>query len=362
MSGSGYGILEPTFWTRGSGKLLRGHPQAQAVCLYLFSAPTATMLGLYYLPVETIRHDVGCTHKAALQALGKIAEVGIAIYDEATETVYVRTMAARRLWLKAGQQIGVDDGRLRLIRRMLSLLPKSPMLGAFYEEYGWWLRLPPNPDLEASRVGGPTPVPTPPPPPPPPPPPTPQGGHVQYQDQGQDHSQEQEQIQDQYPVVAPAAADAAAEPTPPPAGKPVATKSRNRSPRNAKPPAPPESDESATAFKAITEIWIESFRAARGVAPVFTAQEGKQIKLLLKKIDGDVEKTAEMIRTAFQDRWWVTNRACLGDLLHNPNRFLGKRSGPNGQGNLPLDGEGYRPRNNPECEAALGMSPKVMER
>lgn len=56
-----YCRVSPRFWFQGSGKRLRDDPEAQIVALYLLTCPTSTMLGLYYLPMPTLAHDLGMT-------------------------------------------------------------------------------------------------------------------------------------------------------------------------------------------------------------------------------------------------------------------------------------------------------------
>ena len=49
-----YAKVSPAFWTRGSGKRLRGNIHAQLLGLYVVTCPNANMLGIYYLPEPTI--------------------------------------------------------------------------------------------------------------------------------------------------------------------------------------------------------------------------------------------------------------------------------------------------------------------
>ena len=50
-----YAKIRPVFWTRGTGKKLRGDPEAQVVALYLMSAPLSHMTGLAPRRIAYIR-------------------------------------------------------------------------------------------------------------------------------------------------------------------------------------------------------------------------------------------------------------------------------------------------------------------
>ena len=86
-----YSRISCTFWTRGSGKALRGDADAQRVALYLFSAPGGNMIGLFHLALPTLCHEIGIEPRAARKALATLARLEIAHYDEADELVYLPT-------------------------------------------------------------------------------------------------------------------------------------------------------------------------------------------------------------------------------------------------------------------------------
>lgn len=325
MSGGGcYGILEPTFWTRGSGKLLRGKPVAQVVCLYLFSAPTSNMLGLYYLPISTICHDAGLTQKQVTTALKQIEDAKIASYDHDTETVFVYSMAARRLQLKG--TIKAEDSRLKYIHRFLGQLPETPLRKLFDEQYGLTLRLPNWGGAPAQADAVPTPPPGPLDPPSTPPRPPVDGDRDQDQDQDQDQHQEQQQQQEHFGACGGPSSDEqgqqGASSTPPPA--PSKTK-KPRAPRKVveKTETAPEK---IPGYKEVVAVWFEEFERAKGTKPPFDQREGKFVKTLFEKLQ-DPEKIKNVIRAAFEQRWWVQHKCSLRDLSDNPNPFLGQRPG-----------------------------------
>lgn len=136
-----YGVINPTFWTRGTGKQLRGQQLPQLVALYLMSAPTSNMIGLYYLPVAAIAHELGSPLEGASEALSRVVKTGFCKYDAETETVFVTTMARRQLRLEEGEQIPERDNRRAAIEKLLKECSSRLLALAFWEVYEVQLRL-----------------------------------------------------------------------------------------------------------------------------------------------------------------------------------------------------------------------------
>lgn len=147
-----FGKVGPTFWTRGTGKALRGHPEAQIVALYLMSAPTSNMIGLYYLPVEVIAHDTGLPLEGASKGLRRAFEGGFCTYDEASEMVFVHTMAPRQLGLDDGEALSPKDNRVKAIVKLMRECGCTVLLDAFHSLYRDRLCLP-SPWWEAPLKG-----------------------------------------------------------------------------------------------------------------------------------------------------------------------------------------------------------------
>jgi len=137
-----FGKVAPTFWTRGTGLSIRGNHVTQLVALYLMSAPGANMIGLYYLPAQTIAHDVGCPFEGAWEGLRSLSEGAFCRYDGASETVFVRTMARRQLNLDDGEQLSANDKRQIAVVKLMRECGSALLLQAFWEEYRTALRLP----------------------------------------------------------------------------------------------------------------------------------------------------------------------------------------------------------------------------
>ncbi len=89
-----YAKVAPTFWSRGSGKKLRGDPDAQVLALYLVTCPAANMTGVFRLPLSTICHDTGLTAEHAIAALGRLEREEVAFYDHSVGIVWVPDVAS----------------------------------------------------------------------------------------------------------------------------------------------------------------------------------------------------------------------------------------------------------------------------
>jgi hypothetical protein len=127
-----YGSVSPQFWIGHTGKLLRGSPDAQVLALYLMTSPHANMIGVYHCPVVYMANDTGMTFEGATKALQRIIEVGIAEYDEASETVFVLRMAA----FQVGEDLKATDNRVLGIKRAYKNIAVTRIKSRFHEIYG----------------------------------------------------------------------------------------------------------------------------------------------------------------------------------------------------------------------------------
>ena len=156
-----YGRISPMFWTRGTGKNLRGDPMTQVIALYLMSAPSSNMAGVYYLPLVSIQHDLGCSAEAVKKGLDRLSSEGYCLYDEEHEVVFVRTMAGRQLGSDHGQNLSEHDKRRHGVVKQLKECSSAIILQAFYDEYKgmlhltdpWW-EAPSKPIPNAKRDAG----------------------------------------------------------------------------------------------------------------------------------------------------------------------------------------------------------------
>lgn len=127
-----YGKIAPTFWNGETGKKIRkAGRDAQVVACYLVTAPSSNMLGMYYLPIPVIVHEVGITPEGALKALRSLLEAGFAQYDEASEHVFVFRMA----YYQVGDVLKAQDNRVISIKKQLENLRKIPFFNQFLDRY-----------------------------------------------------------------------------------------------------------------------------------------------------------------------------------------------------------------------------------
>jgi hypothetical protein len=128
-----YAKVSPLFWTRGSGKRLRGDADAQVLALYLVTCPNANMVGIYYVPFVAIAHETGLGAERAEAALSRIATSGFAFYDPENELAWVPNMASYQIGdeLKEG-----DKRRGGAIRAELEKIGRHPYVRAFWNTYG----------------------------------------------------------------------------------------------------------------------------------------------------------------------------------------------------------------------------------
>lgn len=144
--------LAPTFWTRGSGKKLRGNPEAQVLAMYLVTCPSANMIGVYYVPFVTLAHETGLGELRAREALASLEAAGFAYYDEDAELAWVPNMAGYQI----GEEMKPGDKRRSGVLAELSKLGEHRFIDAFYRVYGAAFGLGASP-LEGASKGLPDP-------------------------------------------------------------------------------------------------------------------------------------------------------------------------------------------------------------
>jgi len=127
-------------WLGETGRQLRGDPEAQALACYLLTAPSSNMIGLYYLPVATMAHELGWDLEGASKGLRRVSEAGFARYDSESDFVWVVNMASWQLLVNA-KPMKPDDNRAKGVRSLYELLQPNAFLGDFYDKYSHLLHL-----------------------------------------------------------------------------------------------------------------------------------------------------------------------------------------------------------------------------
>ena len=151
-----YGTVSPKFWTGETGKALRQDPGAQVLALYLMTSPHSNMLGVYYCPVMYMAHETGLGMEGASKALARLIDAGFCMFDEASETVFVRRMAAHQI----GEALSENDKRVLGIQKEVAKMGDSPLKTAFVEAYAQAFHLTPQKGKKAKPLASPLQAPT----------------------------------------------------------------------------------------------------------------------------------------------------------------------------------------------------------
>lgn len=136
-----YGIVSPMFWIGRTGRLLRSHPYAQRVALYLMTSPFSEMTGVFYCPLSSILNDVGspiegasmghqCSIDGVSEALMTLQGLDFCFYDFESEFVFVKEMARWQI----AEKLKKADKRVVNVARSVKTMPK-PLAARFLERY-----------------------------------------------------------------------------------------------------------------------------------------------------------------------------------------------------------------------------------
>lgn len=121
-----------TFWTGETGRKIRVLGRdVQVMAFYLFTCPSSNWLGLYYLPIPTICHEVGSSSEGALEALRSLEKLDFAYYDEETETVWVPGAAKFQI----AESLDPKDNKIKGIVSDLQLCECKRFAEDFYRRY-----------------------------------------------------------------------------------------------------------------------------------------------------------------------------------------------------------------------------------
>lgn len=124
----------PLLWTGSTGKQIRSLGRdAQVVAFYLFTSPGHNAIGLYYLPLPTLCHEIGMSEKAARKTLAELSTIDFAHYDDDTESVWVTGMAKQQL-----DELDERDHLVKWVRKMAEQarrIAAPHLFNAFLDRY-----------------------------------------------------------------------------------------------------------------------------------------------------------------------------------------------------------------------------------
>lgn len=126
-----YASISPLFWTRGSGKRLRGDASAQVVALYLMTSPSTSMVGIFHMALPTLCHETGLSAEEATKGLRRCSEEQIAFWDEAEELVFVPALAKHQI----GENLKPKDHKVKGVARALAPFKGHKFYDLFMDRY-----------------------------------------------------------------------------------------------------------------------------------------------------------------------------------------------------------------------------------
>lgn len=127
------------FWTGETGRQIRGLGlEARVVSSYLMTCASSNMIGLYYLPLALLCHEIGIPLEGACKALRSLESVGFAYYDDANELVFVPRMAAEQI----AEHLEPTDKQCAGVARELKAYAKSRFFAPFVYLYREAFHLP----------------------------------------------------------------------------------------------------------------------------------------------------------------------------------------------------------------------------
>lgn len=125
-----FASIPPRVW-QVDLKAVRGNLEALAVHYHLTTSGHANMLGLYYVPITYIAHEIGCPQEGASKGLLALVQAQICSYDFERELVWVHEMAADQI----APHLSPKDKRVKGVADQLSMLPMCPITLDFYRRY-----------------------------------------------------------------------------------------------------------------------------------------------------------------------------------------------------------------------------------
>jgi uncharacterized phage protein (TIGR02220 family) len=127
-----YAKVSPKFWIGLKGREIKQLGiEAQLCALYLMTNPHANMIGIYYLPVTTIAHEIGLTVENTANAIRVLSGINFCSYDARFEYVWVHDMALDQV----GNQLKPNDNRIKAINDLYEDLPALSFLDNFFNKY-----------------------------------------------------------------------------------------------------------------------------------------------------------------------------------------------------------------------------------
>lgn len=151
-----YATIAPQFWLGETGRKIRkAGPSALLVAMYLLTTPHSNGLGLYYMPVMYIAHDLNLGVDETKAALDGCINAGFCAYDYDADVVWVFNMARYQI----GERLAPKDNRVTWVARLWEKLPKCTFLDEFRARYAEAYGMQDSPSPTSEEGGGQAPPP-----------------------------------------------------------------------------------------------------------------------------------------------------------------------------------------------------------
>lgn len=126
-----YALFRGTFYTRGSGKKLRGNKEAQILVQYLLTCQQGTLCGLFYIGIPTIAYETGLSTDEVCAALELEAVREIIRYDHEEDLCWVPNCAAEQI----GEKLNGKDNRRKKLEQEIRQFGNHPFVHEFIDRY-----------------------------------------------------------------------------------------------------------------------------------------------------------------------------------------------------------------------------------
>lgn len=125
-----FASVPPRIW-QADLKAVRGDLEAIAVHYHLTTSSHANMLGLYYVPIAYIAHEMGISQEGASKGLRSLIQAGLCAYDFENDLVWVHDMASDQI----APHLSPKDKRVKGIAEQLAMLPICQITLGFFQKY-----------------------------------------------------------------------------------------------------------------------------------------------------------------------------------------------------------------------------------
>jgi len=124
--------VSPEFWINERGRAIKKLGiEAHHLAFYLLTNPHSNMIGIYYLPIPMIAHEINLSYEHATKAIEDLISINYCSYDSFYEYIWVHDMAIEQI----APELKPNDNRVKGVNFVYQKLPNLSFLPAFFEKY-----------------------------------------------------------------------------------------------------------------------------------------------------------------------------------------------------------------------------------